>query len=128
MKISIGKAAILLGVSKETIRRWEKKGKLISERTPEGHRRYDSNLLLGYSPKKPIMSAAFWGNLDSVRCLVEHGAKIDTKKPDMDEEELAFPQRRDRDPSKTVTVLDIARREHHPEIVAYLEQFQKNLK
>ena len=53
MKISIGKAAVLLGVTKETIRRWEKKGKITSERTPEGHRRYDSNLLLGYSPKKP---------------------------------------------------------------------------
>jgi predicted site-specific integrase-resolvase len=41
MKISIGKAAEELGVSRETLRRWEQLGKIAPERTPKGHRRYD---------------------------------------------------------------------------------------
>jgi len=52
MKISIGKAANLLGVSKETLRRWEKSGKIESERTRNNHRRYDQNKLLGLNEKK----------------------------------------------------------------------------
>ena len=40
MKISIGKAAKLIGVSKDTLRRWEKEGKIKSQRTVKGHRRY----------------------------------------------------------------------------------------
>jgi excisionase family DNA binding protein len=46
MKISIGQAAELLGVSKDTLRRWEKAGKIQSERTRKGHRRYDKQELL----------------------------------------------------------------------------------
>lgn len=51
MKISIGKAAKLLGVSKETLRRWEASGKIKSERTLKGHRRYHQSTLLGSLPK-----------------------------------------------------------------------------
>jgi predicted site-specific integrase-resolvase len=54
IKISIGRAATLLGVSKETLRRWERIGKIESERTPQGHRRYDQNKILGLVPKIPI--------------------------------------------------------------------------
>lgn len=54
MKISIGKAAKLLGVSIETLRRWEKIGKLHAERTAQGHRRYDQNAILGLVPPKNI--------------------------------------------------------------------------
>jgi predicted site-specific integrase-resolvase len=43
MKINISKAAKELGVSQETLRRWEKLGKIEVERTPKGHRRYDLN-------------------------------------------------------------------------------------
>lgn len=43
--ISIGGAAKLLGVSVETLRRWESIGKLVPVRTPAGHRRYDTRLL-----------------------------------------------------------------------------------
>lgn len=43
MKISIGKASDLLGVSKGTLRRWEKEGKIQSERTFKGHRRYEDS-------------------------------------------------------------------------------------
>ena len=44
--ISIGRAADALGVSIGTLRRWEKEGKLVPERTAAGHRRYDSTTLL----------------------------------------------------------------------------------
>src|SRR5262245_59923463 len=50
MKESIGKLAQELGVSKDTLRRWEVAGKISSERTPRGHRRYDLNKILGRYP------------------------------------------------------------------------------
>ena len=40
MRVGIGKASKTLGVSIETIRRWDRAGKISSERTPNGHRRY----------------------------------------------------------------------------------------
>ncbi len=43
--IAIGEAAKLLGVSITTLRRWEKEGKIYSERTSSGHRRYDPSKL-----------------------------------------------------------------------------------
>ena len=46
-KLSIGEASKLKGVSPSTLRRWEAEGKLIPERTANGHRRYDLNQLLG---------------------------------------------------------------------------------
>lgn len=49
MKVSIRKAAQELGVSPETLRRWEAEGKIPVERTPGGHRRYDLALLRGGS-------------------------------------------------------------------------------
>jgi excisionase family DNA binding protein len=51
MKISIGAAARHLGVSQDTLRRWERAGKIKSERTLRGHRRYNLSGLPGYSPK-----------------------------------------------------------------------------
>ena len=67
MKISIGKAATLLGVSKDTLRRWESAGKIVSERTPRGHRRYDISSLRGTkripaSDKPTIAYARVSGN------------------------------------------------------------------
>jgi putative resolvase len=41
MKVNIGTAAKHFGVSQETLRRWEKSGKISVERTPKGHRRFD---------------------------------------------------------------------------------------
>ncbi len=40
-KLIISEAAYLLGVSTDTLRRWEKEGKITSSRTEGGHRRYD---------------------------------------------------------------------------------------
>jgi putative resolvase len=52
MKTGIGKAAEELGVSRDTLRRWEKSGKIVAERTAKGHRRYNLAVLLGASPRK----------------------------------------------------------------------------
>lgn len=41
MRVRISEAARILGVSIETLRRWDKAGKLKAQRTPAGHRRYD---------------------------------------------------------------------------------------
>lgn len=41
MKVCIKKAAEILGVSSRTLRRWEEQGKIKSDRTSGGHRRYD---------------------------------------------------------------------------------------
>ena len=50
--ISIGETAKLLGVDIQTLRAWDKNGKLKAERTPTGHRRYDRNKVLSMvSPK-----------------------------------------------------------------------------
>jgi putative resolvase len=51
MKASIGKIAKELGVSRDTLRRWEANGKIIAERTPRGHRRYDLAKILGLLPR-----------------------------------------------------------------------------
>lgn len=43
--MSIGQAAKLLGVSRDTLRRWEKKGKLKAIRSPTNRRYYTKNQL-----------------------------------------------------------------------------------
>lgn len=53
MKVSIGEAAKELGVSRETLRRWEAQGKITVERTPKGHRRYDLAQLHAILPRTP---------------------------------------------------------------------------
>ncbi len=52
MKVSIGKAAKELGIHPETLRRWEKAGKIAVERTPTGRRFYDLAQLRGVIPRK----------------------------------------------------------------------------
>jgi len=52
IKISINKASEQVGVSINTLRRWEKEGKITSERTKGGHRRYDNNSLSGVINKE----------------------------------------------------------------------------
>jgi len=53
MKASIGIAAKHLGVSQDTLRRWERAGKITVERTARGHRRFDLSKLLGRSLRAP---------------------------------------------------------------------------
>jgi predicted site-specific integrase-resolvase len=50
MKVSIGRAARELGVSRETLRRWEAHGTIQVERAPNGRRRYDLEKLQGLVP------------------------------------------------------------------------------
>jgi len=52
MKVGIGQAAAELGVSRDTLRRWEAAGKITVERTPSGHRRYDLVQLRGLVPSR----------------------------------------------------------------------------
>lgn len=52
MKVGIGRAATELGVSRDTLRRWEAAGKIAVERTPAGHRRYDLAQLRGLVPHR----------------------------------------------------------------------------
>ena len=54
MKIGIGKAAKLLGVSIDTLRRWEKNKKIVSYKTKGGHRRYNINKLTGFGKRKNV--------------------------------------------------------------------------
>jgi len=58
--LSIGEAAKFLGVSRDTLRRWEKRGKIKSYRTPGGRRRYtmyDLELAIkSPKPTPPIIS------------------------------------------------------------------------
>lgn len=53
-KLTISEAAQLKGVATSTLRRWEAEGKLIPERTANGHRRYDLAQLLGIKPDNAI--------------------------------------------------------------------------
>jgi len=52
MKVNIGTAAKHFGVSRETLRRWEKSGKILVERTPKGHRRFDLSQFSSIQSKK----------------------------------------------------------------------------
>lgn len=38
--LSVGEAAVMLGVSVETMRRWDRDGRITALRTPTGHRRF----------------------------------------------------------------------------------------
>ena len=48
--VSIGKAAEALGVSVQTLRRWDIEGKLAAERTPGGRRRYRLSDVATFNP------------------------------------------------------------------------------
>lgn len=47
---SIGKAAKMLGVSISTLRRWDEAGRLVAERSPSGHRRYNVAAVSSFNP------------------------------------------------------------------------------
>jgi putative resolvase len=52
MKVTIGKVAKEVGVTVETLRAWEKAGKIKSERTKGNHRRYELEQISGYANRK----------------------------------------------------------------------------
>lgn len=51
-RLTIGKAAKFLGVSIDTLRRWEKKGFVLAHRSPGGHRHFLKNELTQLFEKK----------------------------------------------------------------------------
>lgn len=52
MLMSIAEASEYLGVCQDSLRKWEKAGKITSHRTTGGHRRYDSEELIKFKNKK----------------------------------------------------------------------------
>jgi len=58
MKVGIGKAAQIVGVHPETLRRWEKAGKIKVERTPTNRRQYDLATLYNFAPRPTQASKA----------------------------------------------------------------------
>lgn len=52
MLMSIAEACEFLGVCQDTLRRWERAGKITPLRTEGGHRRYDSEELIKFKAKK----------------------------------------------------------------------------
>ena len=53
MRVRISEAARILGVSVDTLRRWEAAGKIEVERTPGGHRRYEVDQIKGIARNRP---------------------------------------------------------------------------
>ncbi|MFP4119917.1 IS607 family transposase [Coleofasciculus sp.] len=56
--LSIGEAAAVKGVSIDTLRRWEKEGKIQSIRTQGGHRRYDIDDLIDFPENRKTVAYA----------------------------------------------------------------------
>lgn len=50
--LNIKETASYLNVSQDTLRKWDKSGKLIPSKTPGGHRRYDIDILDNFIGKK----------------------------------------------------------------------------
>lgn len=85
MFLSIGAAALLLGVSVVTLRRWEKSSQLIpSHRTLGGHRRYDKHMLTERffplqqaNPNVPALAYARVSSRDQVADLATQKEKLE---------------------------------------------------
>ncbi|WP_414225196.1 MerR family DNA-binding transcriptional regulator, partial [Cupriavidus necator] len=45
-------ACAMLGIHPATLRRWEASGKVVADRTPGGHRRYDLQTLMALAGKQ----------------------------------------------------------------------------
>lgn len=82
-KFNISEAAEFLGVSADTLRRWEENGLIESERTRGGHRRYDVAQLMELNQKEGL--TILYGrvstrpqvkDLDRQVCVLEAYAKI----------------------------------------------------
>ena len=58
--ISLNKASNLLGVSKDTLRKWDSEGKFKSIRTQGNHRRYKLSDILYVSESKNMPSFCFF--------------------------------------------------------------------
>ena len=56
--LSIGEAALLAGISRDTLKRYERAGKITAVRTPAGHRRFlRADVLALLAPATPAQPA-----------------------------------------------------------------------
>tara|TARA_Y100000815_G_scaffold129391_1_gene116790 strand:+ start:448 stop:1071 length:624 start_codon:yes stop_codon:yes gene_type:complete len=65
--LRIGPAGKTIGVSVQTLRRWEKAGKITCERTPSGHRVFDMHKLLptGFISKNEVRRTVAYARVSS---------------------------------------------------------------
>lgn len=75
--VSIGKAAKILGVSENTLRRWDKEGRLTSIKTEGGHRRYDVSKLKPETTHK-------YGSADNRRTIAYARVSSQDQKADLE--------------------------------------------
>jgi putative resolvase len=76
--VPIKEASAILGVSVDTLRRWEKEGKITSQRTDGGHRRYDVSSLVQTSAKiLPTVCYARVSSHDQKDDLVRQSAVLE---------------------------------------------------
>lgn len=52
MKLTVGQVSKMFGVNNDTVRRWEKEGRIKSQRTSGGHRRYEEEDILRFQKSK----------------------------------------------------------------------------
>ena len=79
-KISIGEAEKILGVTPKTVRTWDSQGKIQSERTPNGHRRYDREEVARISTHgnvRPSSTEPKHNNTIAYARVSSHGQKSD---------------------------------------------------
>lgn len=82
-KISIGEAAKILGVTTKTVRTWDSQGKIQSERTPNGHRRYDREEVARISTHgnvRPSSTGTKHNNTIAYARVSSHDQKSDLKR------------------------------------------------
>lgn len=76
--VPIKEASAILGVSSDTLRRWDKEGKITSQRTDGGHRRYDVSSLVQTSAKiLPTVCYARVSSHDQKDDLVRQSAVLE---------------------------------------------------
>ena len=67
--LSIKETAAYLNVSQDTLRKWDRAGKLRPLKTPGGHRRYDTDMLDEFLGKKNVVN---YGNLYEHLCSASY--------------------------------------------------------
>jgi len=72
-RLSIGPASQYLGISRDTLRRWEKRGKITPYRTPTNHRLYTQSQLdqvLKLKPQSPTSKSKQLLAIIIVTCFI----------------------------------------------------------
>jgi excisionase family DNA binding protein len=83
--ITIGEAAKFTGLSIDTLRRWEKRGKIVAHRSPGGHRYFSKKELSNASKKRYKRDAP-------KPAATKHAQEMETKKSYSDTASTTVPQ------------------------------------